>query len=198
MIARNLKGKVDESVLRTLEDMDGRLTQMLSDLATMKSSQNGNGSGFSAMQLQQIAGLIGSLAQPLIGSTTSDPILAGIPSSSNAVTNVGATSTASGLALASNGGTTPMITLSGTPNIGGANITSGTIDTARLPATINIATAYQIAGVQVVNNQKTGWGAWAGSATRSSKDTTTATLANVAEALKALLDDLLAHGLIGA
>lgn len=198
MITRNIAGKVDESVRRTILELSAQVDSLSAELARVKAAPSNGAMGLSPFQLQQVAGLIGSLAQPLIGSTTSDPVLAGVPSSSNAVTNVGATSTSSGLTLASNGGTAPTITLSGTPNIGGANITSGTINTARLPATINIATAYQIAGVQVVNSQKTGWSAWTGSATRSTKDTTTATLANVAEALKALLDDLLAHGLIGA
>jgi len=63
---------------------------------------------------------------------------------------------------------------------------------------INASVAHRTAGTQVVGPRKTGWSAWTGTPTRSSKATSTATLANVAEALKALLDDLISHGLIGA
>lgn len=44
----------------------------------------------------------------------------------------------------------------------------------------------------------TGWAAWTGTPTRTTKVTSTATLANVAEAVKALIDDLIAQGVIGA
>lgn len=44
----------------------------------------------------------------------------------------------------------------------------------------------------------TGWAAWTGTPTRTTKVTSTATLANVAEALKALTDDLIAQGIIGS
>jgi hypothetical protein len=56
----------------------------------------------------------------------------------------------------------------------------------------------------VINNQKivgdrrTGWTAASGTASRSGFDTSTATVAQVAQALKALIDDLIAHGLIGS
>jgi hypothetical protein len=43
----------------------------------------------------------------------------------------------------------------------------------------------------------TGWTAWTGTATRTTFATSTATLANVAEAVKALIDDLILTGLIG-
>lgn len=55
----------------------------------------------------------------------------------------------------------------------------------------------QAGGTQVVSTRRTGWAAWTGTATRTTFATGTATLANVAEALKALMDDLTAHGLIG-
>lgn len=42
-----------------------------------------------------------------------------------------------------------------------------------------------------------GWGAPTGTATRTAFDTTTVTLEQLAERLKALIDDLTAHGLIG-
>jgi len=56
------------------------------------------------------------------------------------------------------------------------------------------------AGTQVVNTRKTGWAVATGTATRTTFDTTTVTLAQLAERVKALIDDLHAtagHGLIG-
>lgn len=51
---------------------------------------------------------------------------------------------------------------------------------------------------QVVGARRTGWVAATGTATRSTFDTATVTLPQLAERMKALLDDLTAHGLIGA
>jgi hypothetical protein len=59
------------------------------------------------------------------------------------------------------------------------------------------ASVLQVSGEQVVSGRQTGWSAWTGTPTRTRKATATATLANVAEALKALLDDLISHGVIG-
>jgi hypothetical protein len=63
------------------------------------------------------------------------------------------------------------------------------------------ATAYSSGAsgstVQVVGARRTGWTAASGSATRTAFDTTTVTTAQLAERVKALLDDLIAHGLIG-
>jgi autotransporter-associated beta strand protein len=58
--------------------------------------------------------------------------------------------------------------------------------------------AYRVGGTQVLGARRTGWSGWTGTATRSSKATSTATTQNVAEALKALIDDLISHGVIGA
>lgn len=57
---------------------------------------------------------------------------------------------------------------------------------------------YRIAGTQVVGARRTGWTAPTGTATRSTFDPATVTLSQVAERVKALIDDLTAHGLIGA
>lgn len=57
---------------------------------------------------------------------------------------------------------------------------------------------YKVNSVQVVAARRTGWAAWSGSANRATKNTSTATLADVSQTLAALLDDLIAHGLIGA
>lgn len=58
--------------------------------------------------------------------------------------------------------------------------------------------AYQVDGTQVVNNRVTGWAAATGTATRTTFATGTVTTAQLAERVKALIDDLISHGLIGA
>jgi len=50
---------------------------------------------------------------------------------------------------------------------------------------------------QVVGSRKTGWGVPTGVATRTTFDTAAVTLPQLAERVKALIDDLTSHGLIG-
>jgi uncharacterized protein YaiE (UPF0345 family) len=56
---------------------------------------------------------------------------------------------------------------------------------------------YLILGTQVLTSRRTGWGAPTGTATRTAFDTTSVTTAQLAERVKALIDDLRTHGLIG-
>ncbi|HEX8640086.1 MAG TPA: hypothetical protein VF704_02910 [Allosphingosinicella sp.] len=58
--------------------------------------------------------------------------------------------------------------------------------------------ALSVAGTQVVSARRTGWAAPTGTATRTSFATSTVTTAQLAERVKALIDDLSAHGLIGS
>lgn len=53
-------------------------------------------------------------------------------------------------------------------------------------------------GVQILTSRRTGWAAPTGTATRTTFNTATVTLAQLAERVKALIDDLTTHGLIGA
>lgn len=53
-------------------------------------------------------------------------------------------------------------------------------------------------GTQVVGARRTGWTTASGTATRTSFDTAGVTTAQLAERVKALIDDLAAHGLIGS
>lgn len=69
--------------------------------------------------------------------------------------------------------------------------------TLALDTTISAGKVLKVGTNQVVAARRTGWTAWTGTATRTTFATGTATLTNVAEALKALIDDLIAHGLIG-
>ncbi|MFH5822279.1 hypothetical protein [Georgenia sp. AZ-5] len=58
--------------------------------------------------------------------------------------------------------------------------------------------AVQVNGTQVLTGRRSGWGVNAGTATRTAFDTATVTLPQLAERVKALIDDLRTHGLIGA
>ena len=66
---------------------------------------------------------------------------------------------------------------------------------------LNLPTAgsvLQVASTQVVTARRTGWGAPTGTATRTAFATGSVTTAQLAERVKALIDDLTTHGLIGA
>ena len=65
---------------------------------------------------------------------------------------------------------------------------------------LKAATGYgvKVNGVAVLSSRRTGWTAATGTATRTSFATGSVTLPNLAAAVKALIDDLVAHGLIGA
>ncbi|ARB07008.1 hypothetical protein [Microcystis phage MACPNOA1] len=56
----------------------------------------------------------------------------------------------------------------------------------------------RLGGVQLLQARRTGWGVPSGTATRTTFTTGTVTLAQLAERVKALIDDLTAHGMIGA
>jgi hypothetical protein len=57
---------------------------------------------------------------------------------------------------------------------------------------------FSIAGDQVVGARRTGWVAPTGTSSRATFDTATVTATQLAERVKALIEDLTAHGLIGA
>jgi hypothetical protein len=56
---------------------------------------------------------------------------------------------------------------------------------------------FAVAGTQVVTSRKTGWTAATGTSSRATFATTTVTTEELAQRLKALLEDLTSHGLIG-
>lgn len=62
---------------------------------------------------------------------------------------------------------------------------------------VNALTQYNVNGTQVVNTRKTGWAAATNTKLRTTFDTTTVTLPNLAARVGALIDDLISHGLIG-
>jgi hypothetical protein len=76
-------------------------------------------------------------------------------------------------------------------------VVSGVFKQEILPVSPDVQTEYRVNGVRVLNGRKTGWAAATGTATRSTFDTATVTLPQLAERLKALIDDGIAHGFIG-
>ena len=63
--------------------------------------------------------------------------------------------------------------------------------------TVDTGNSYKVNDVAVVGVRKTGWAAATGTATRTTFATTTVTTEQLAQRLKALIDDLISHGLIG-
>jgi hypothetical protein len=84
---------------------------------------------------------------------------------------------------------------------GGIYIGGGTPSVDPGSSNLTVAGVIKIGGgtpLQVVGARKTGWTAATGTATRTSFATSTVTTAALAQAVKALIDDLISHGLIGA
>jgi len=65
-------------------------------------------------------------------------------------------------------------------------------------ASPNFTGSVYISGSQCITSRRTGWGAPTGTDVRATFDTASATTQQIAERLKALIDDLTTHGLIGA
>lgn len=63
---------------------------------------------------------------------------------------------------------------------------------------LNISGSYQVLETQVLTSRRTGWTAATGTATRATFATGSVTLPVLAQAVKALIDDLMSHGLIGS
>jgi hypothetical protein len=89
--------------------------------------------------------------------------------------------------IAAGAGDTPL-------NLSAGALTCGGIAAG---ADINTTEQYLVDSVQVVSNRATGWAAPTGTATRTTFVTSTVTTAQLAERVKALIDDLTTHGLIG-
>jgi hypothetical protein len=80
---------------------------------------------------------------------------------------------------------------------------NNTTGTERLSVNGNIqitsaANSFRVGSDNVVGSRKTGWTAATGTATRGTFATASVTLPQLAERVKALVDDLISHGLIGA
>ena len=62
----------------------------------------------------------------------------------------------------------------------------------------DVGGAYRVDAVKVVGNRVIGWGTPTGTASRAAFDSGTVTAGQLAQRVKALIDDLRAHGLIGS
>lgn len=69
---------------------------------------------------------------------------------------------------------------------------------AAVTGNVEASGQFRVAGVKVVGARAQGWSAATGAGSRSTFDTATVTTAQLAERVKALIDDLTAHGLIGS
>jgi hypothetical protein len=92
--------------------------------------------------------------------------------------------------LAIDGGAATDIRASGGIYVGGVATDPGA-------GNVELTGVVKIDGVQVVNNRVTGWTAATGTATRTMFATSTVTTEVLAQHLKALIDDMISHGLIG-
>lgn len=80
-------------------------------------------------------------------------------------------------------------------------ITGGTISgiaSLGVAGDADVSGFYRVDTVKVVGNRATGWGTPSGTASRAAFDTGTVTLSQLAQRVKALIDDLRGHGLIGS
>lgn len=176
MINRPLKGVPDqvfrENVLRTLEDMDRRLTGMVADLARVKPSSDGGGPGLNPFQIEQVAGLIGARAQTVIGQEVADPQLQG--------------QIAGGTVTSVNGAGGANISVTGGPITSSGSLTVSITATPTF-TTVNATTQYNVGGTKVVGAQGAAVADAAGGATIDAEART---------AINTLLARLRAHGLI--
>ena len=88
-----------------------------------------------------------------------------------------------------------------TQGAGDVAISGGTVSglaSLAVAGDADVAGAYKVDGVQVAGNRIAGWGAPTGTASRAAFDTAGVTAGQLAQRLKALIDDLRAHGLIGS
>ena len=88
-----------------------------------------------------------------------------------------------------------------TQSASGVAITGGTasgLASLAVAGDADVSGDYKVDAVKVVSNRRTGWGAPTGTASRATFETSGATVGQLAQRLKALIDDLTAHGLIGS
>jgi len=85
------------------------------------------------------------------------------------------------------------------PNFGGtARLVLADTNDRAVVDKVDAANSYLVGGTKVVGSRATGWAQGTGTADRTSFDTETAETKDIARRLKALIDDLFGHGLIGS
>lgn len=80
--------------------------------------------------------------------------------------------------------------------IGGGTVSG--LSSLGVAGNADISGSYRVNGVQVTGARRTGWSAPGGTASRASFETGVVTVVQLAQRVKALIDDLTAHGLIGS
>ncbi|HTU11439.1 MAG TPA: hypothetical protein VMG08_11140 [Allosphingosinicella sp.] len=79
-------------------------------------------------------------------------------------------------------------------------ITGGTlsgIGSLSVAGNVDTSSSYRVDGVKVIGNRIIGWTAATGTGSRASFDVAGVTVSQLAQRVKALVDDLISHGLIG-
>lgn len=108
----------------------------------------------------------------------------------------GGTGASSASAARSNLGLGSLATQSGSAvAISGGNVSG--LSSLSVVGNIDVGGQIRIDGTRVVGNRITGWGAATGTASRAAFDAGTVTAGQLAQRVKALIDDLTTHGLIG-
>lgn len=111
----------------------------------------------------------------------------------------GATFSLTGTLVVANGGTGAATAAGARTNLGAAASGVNT-DITQLNGTsqVDVSGTYKVGGVQVLAARNTGWTAPTGTGSKAGYDTTTATITQLAQTLKALIDALITQGEIGA
>jgi hypothetical protein len=94
-------------------------------------------------------------------------------------------------------GTTALVGSERARVAGGSAATSGATDVLLGGGVLDFGTSLRYRGIQVVGARQTGWAAATGTAIRTTFATSTVTTEQLAQRVKALIDDLTTHGLIG-
>lgn len=141
--------------------------------------------------------------QQLLGWSPAAQALDYVPFTGNGLGDFGVARDLSVVRNAVIGGTLSVTGAAAFPGGVGAIASTGNISGLQVSAVnggnngILTPTALQFQGLPVIGTRKTGWTAATGTATRGTFVTSTVTLPQLAERVKALLDDLIAHGMIG-
>jgi len=88
-----------------------------------------------------------------------------------------------------------------TQDAGAVAITGGTVAglaSLGVAGDADVSGDYKVDGVKVVANRRTGWGMPTGATSRAAFDSSSISASQLAQRVKALIDDLAAHGLIGS
>lgn len=218
-----LRKELSPAVMRRLEEIVAAVNRLEQSLMQMPAVAP----QVTPQQVTEaVRGLIGIYGQSILGdNSAADPELTEVGTSPGSVSSVGlavptqfsvAGSPVTGTGtLTISWNTQTANTILAGPTGGAAAVpTFRALDSADFPATLNIATAIQVASTQVVSTRKTGWGAASGTLSRAAyasyagqnvsaayveaeAQATDDAVKLLAQVVAALITDLTSHGLIG-